>query len=85
MKLVDPCMANLPRATRNFILGHYVVSLVEGDTILSGAIRSRTLRHYVNDALDLFKLRRVRYSGINITGRLSPPSRSTRPFQNDAT
>ena len=72
MKLVDPCMANLPRATRNFILGHYVVSLVQGDTILSGEIRSRTLRHYVNDALDLFKLRRVRYSGIDITDYIWP-------------
>ena len=72
MKLDDPCMANLPRATRNYILGHYVASLVQGETILSGSIRSRTMRHYVNDALALFRLRKVRYSGLDITDYIWP-------------
>ena len=65
-------MARLPRATRNFILGHYVASLVEGETILSGSICSRTMRHYINDALALFKLRNIRHSGPDITDYIWP-------------
>ena len=72
MGLTGPCMADLPRATRNFILGHYVGSLVEGETILSGSIRSRTMRHYINDALALFKLRKIRYSGPDIPDHIWP-------------
>lgn len=50
----DPCLAALPVESRNYFLAMYAISLIQGDTILGGAIRYRTLKHYITDAMTLF-------------------------------
>ena len=62
-------------------MGHYVGSLVEGETILSGSIRSRTMRHYINDALALFKHRNIRYSGLDITDYIWPIVKALKKYE----
>ena len=59
MKLDDPCMPTQPVEARNYFLACYAASLAEGETILGGRIRSRTLRHYINDASILFQRRQI--------------------------
>jgi len=63
----DPCMEDLPLATRNFILATYVASLCSGETLLGIHIRSRTLRNYIKDISSLFRLRKVPYKNGFIT------------------
>ena len=67
MSIRDPCMASLPLATRNYILGCYATSLTDGNTILGGHIRHRTMKNYIKAAIDLFRSRRVQHTGKNIT------------------
>ena len=47
-------MSDLSCQSRNYFLACYSIALVQGNTILGGSIRSRTLRHYINDAKQLF-------------------------------
>ena len=71
MGINDPCMANLPLATRNYILGCFATTLANGNTILGGHIRYRTIRKYLKAATDLFRARQVQHTGENITDYIS--------------
>ena len=52
---------------RNYFLACYAVSLTQGDTILGGSIRSRTLKHYLEDAKVLFQSRRISTRSLDDT------------------
>ena len=67
MELDDPCMQEMSAQARTYFLACYAVSLVDGDTILGGSIRSRTLRHYITDAKTLFTARNLVTIGIKDT------------------
>ena len=60
-------MPNKPIQAKNYFLACYLVSLVQGETILGGTIRSRTLRHYLGDAIKLFDSRNSNVYHYNIT------------------
>ena len=67
MELSDPCMPDKPIQAKNYFLACYLVSLVQGETILGGTIRSRTLRHYLSDAIKLFDARNSKVYHYDIT------------------
>lgn len=59
----DPCCSQLPTKSRNYFLACYASSLVDGDTILGGSIRARTLKHYITDAKLLFEALKLPTAG----------------------
>ncbi len=67
MDVTDPCMSDLPPKARNYFLACYAVSLVQGDTIQGGTIRSRTLRKYITEATQLFRQRKINTHNIEDT------------------
>ena len=56
---MDPCMAQHPPDAQNYFLACFAVSLVQGETILQGTIRSVTVRGYMNAAASLFSDRQI--------------------------
>jgi len=68
MDLDDPCMPELLIDARNFFLACYLVSNVQGETILGSTIRHATLRQYLTAAVKLFNDRKIptsSYDSIN--------------------
>ena len=68
MAIDDCCMPDLPCASRNWFLGCYAVSLIQGQTIKGEPIRSRTVRNYLSDVYKLFDARKIPYNpptGVN--------------------
>lgn len=67
MGMEDACFPDQPIQARNYFLACYAASLVKGETILGGTIRLRTLRHYLTDAYELFRMRKLSYKSFDGT------------------
>jgi hypothetical protein len=57
MKVGDPCMPDKSLEAQNWFLACYAVSLIQGETLKGISIRSKTVKHYIQDAVGLFKSR----------------------------
>ena len=56
---MDPCMAQHPPDAQNYFLACFAVSLVQGETILQGTVRSVTVRGYIKAVASLFNDRQI--------------------------
>jgi len=56
---MDPCMPTHPPDAQNYFLACFAVSLVKGETILQGTVRSRTVQGYMKAAESLFNDRQI--------------------------
>ena len=61
MRLDDPMMTDLKPEARDYFLACYVVSLVQGETILGTPIKHDTIKQYLKATHQLFDKEKLAY------------------------